>query len=64
MQEIYKQAGRLEERGDMVKMLWVPSGEEDFPLGGGAKAEAHRAARANRPPEKPAYLARSTQIRQ
>jgi ribonuclease HI len=62
MQEIYRQAERLEGRGNMVKMLWVPSGE-DFPMGNEAKTEARRAARAPCPPETPAYQARSTQLR-
>jgi hypothetical protein len=61
--EIYKQAERLQEHGNMAKMLWVLSGEEGFPMGSESKAEARRAARANRPPETPAYQARSTQIR-
>jgi hypothetical protein len=34
VQEIHKQAERLKESGKMVKMLWVPSGEEGFPMGG------------------------------
>jgi hypothetical protein len=63
VQEIYRQAERLEQCGNLVKMLWVPSGEEDFPLGGEAKAEARRATLASRPPDQPAYQARSTQIR-
>jgi ribonuclease HI len=62
VQEIYRQAERLEGQGNLVKMLWVPSGE-DFPMGNEAKAEARRAARAGQPPETPAYQARSTQLR-
>lgn len=54
MQEIYRQAERLEQRGNMVNMLWVPSGE-DFPMEREAKVEAQRAAGANRPPETPAH---------
>jgi hypothetical protein len=62
VQEIYRQAERLEKGGNLVKMLWVPSGE-DFHMGHEAKTEARRAARAGQPPETPAYQARSTQLR-
>ncbi|KAM6514322.1 hypothetical protein FALCPG4_18909 [Fusarium falciforme] len=61
--EIHRHAERLQKSGNIVKMLWVPSGAKDFPMGSEAKAEARRAARGSHRPEKPAYQARSTRIR-
>jgi hypothetical protein len=46
VQEIYRQAERLEGRGGMVGMLWVPSGE-DFPMGSEAKVKLFTTARTN-----------------
>lgn len=63
IQEIHKQAERLQKGGNTVKMLWVPSGDKDFAMGSEAKAEARRAASEGHTPEKPAYQARSTRIR-
>jgi hypothetical protein len=47
----YRQAERLEGRGNEVKVLWVLSGE-DFPMGSDAEAGAQKAVRAN-PPQDP-----------
>jgi hypothetical protein len=63
VQEIHRHAERLQRSGNIVKMLWVPSADKDFPMGSEAKAEARRAARKKRTPVKAAYQPRSTQIR-
>ncbi|KAH7471362.1 hypothetical protein FOMA001_g13290 [Fusarium oxysporum f. sp. matthiolae] len=63
VQEIHRHAERLQRSGNIVKMLWVPSGDKDLPMGSEAKAEARRATREKRTPVKAAYQARSTQIR-
>lgn len=63
VQEIYRHVARLEEVGNTVNMLWVPSGEQDFPLGRQAKMEAQRAARDVNVPGRATYQARSTQVR-
>ncbi|KAI5456127.1 hypothetical protein BGZ63DRAFT_96006 [Mariannaea sp. PMI_226] len=63
VQEIHRHTGRLQKSGNIVKMLWVPAGDKDFPMGSEVKTEARRAARGRQRPEKPTYQARSTRMR-
>ncbi|KAL6401286.1 hypothetical protein AUP68_15154 [Ilyonectria robusta] len=56
-------AERLQKSGNIIKTLWVPSGDNDFSMSCEAKAEARRAVQGKHRPEKPAYQAHSTQIR-
>jgi hypothetical protein len=63
VQEIHRHAERLQKSGNIIKMLCVPAGDKDFPMGSEAKTEARRAARGRQRPEKPTYQARSTRMR-
>ncbi|KFA64854.1 hypothetical protein S40285_09562 [Stachybotrys chlorohalonatus IBT 40285] len=63
IQAIHRHAERLRKNGNIVKMLWVPSGAGGFTMASEAKAEARRAARGTCRPKEAMYQARSTRIR-
>jgi hypothetical protein len=63
IREIYNHIRRLRKGNNSVKMIWVPSRDDAFPLGPKSKRQAQRATESGRTAETQPYQARSTRTR-
>ena len=62
IQQIYKQAQNLQQQGNVVVTIWIPT-HSDIAVKRQAKVEAQKATRIESQPDKQPYQAKSTAIR-
>lgn len=63
VRQIYEHVERLGKGINRVKMIWIPSRDDDLTMGREAKRQAQKATRAECTPQSLPYQARSTRIR-
>ncbi|KAJ3454423.1 hypothetical protein MRS44_018317 [Fusarium solani] len=63
IRQIYEHTERLGKGNNRVKMIWIPSRDDDLIIGRKAKRQAQRATRAECTPQSLPYQARSTRTR-
>jgi hypothetical protein len=60
IRQIYEHVERLGKGNNRVKVMWIPSRDDDLTMGREAKRQAQKATRAERTPQSLPYQARST----
>ncbi|KAH7460569.1 hypothetical protein FOMA001_g19559 [Fusarium oxysporum f. sp. matthiolae] len=63
IRQIYEHIERLRKGNNRVKMIWVPSRDDDLSMSREAKRQAKKATRAGCTPQSLPYQARSTRLR-